>query len=78
MRRKFRRRFKPTSHISTTQQILFLDTGTNDPEVEAAWRWLKNRFPPAHRIFPEQIPTRVHNQILWWHETAASNQWPVI
>jgi glycogen debranching enzyme len=68
MRRKFRRRFKPVSHISSTQQILFLDTGTNAPEVEAAWQWLKTKFPAAHRIFPEQIPVSGQHHILWWHE----------
>ncbi len=78
MRRNFPRRFKPTSHISTTPQLLFLDTGTNDPEVEAAWQWLKSRFPAAHRIFPEQIPVSGQNHILWWHETVANGQWSVI
>jgi glycogen debranching enzyme len=68
VRRKFRH-FKPASHLPHPhQQILFLDTGTNDPEVEAVWQWLKSRFPAAHRIFPEQIPKPGFNQILWWHD----------
>jgi len=69
VRKRFRRRLKYPPAISSTHQILFLDTGADDPEVEAAWQWLKTRFSAAHRIFPEQIPARGQNQILWWHET---------
>ncbi len=79
MRKRFRRRFKSTSPLPhPQQQILFLDTGTNDAEVEAAWKWLKTKFPAAHRIFPEQLPANGHNYVLWWHETVISNQWSVI
>jgi glycogen debranching enzyme len=69
VRKKFRRRKKITSPPTP---ILFLDNGASDPEVEAAWQWLKTKFPAAQRIFPKQIPTRVHNQILWWHDTDPS------
>jgi len=70
VRKRFRRRVKSTSLVShPQQQILFLDTGTNDAEVEAAWKWLKTKFPTAHRIFPEQLPANGHNYVLWWHET---------
>jgi glycogen debranching enzyme len=78
VRPKFRRRLKYPSAISPHHQILFLDTGANDPEVEAAWQWLKTKFPAGHRIFPEQIPANGHNYVLWWHETVISGQWPVI
>lgn len=70
MRKRFRRRVKSSfSHLPAPERILFLDTGTNAPEVEAAWQWLKTQFPAAHRIFPEQLPVPGQNQVLWWHET---------
>jgi len=70
VRKRFHRRFKSTSPLlHPQQQILFLDTGTNDAEVEAAWKWLKTKFPAAHRVFPEQLPANGHNYVLWWHET---------
>ncbi len=69
------RRIKSTSPLlHSQQQILFLDTGTSDAEVEAAWQWLKTSFPTAHRIFPEQLPANGHHYVLWWHETVFSNQ----
>lgn len=78
MRKKFRRRFKSTSpQFHPEPQILFLDTGTNDTEVEAAWKWLKSKFPAAHRIFPEQLPANGHHYVLWWHETVIGEQWSV-
>jgi len=78
VRKRFRRRFKSASPpLQTSSQLIFLDTGTDDPEVEAAWQWLKTRFPAAHRIFPEQLPEHGHNYVLWWHETeqVASGKW---
>ena len=79
MRKKFRRHFKSTIHLPHPHhQILFLDTGTNDAEVEAAWRWLKEKFPAAHRVFPEQVPSHGRNCVLWWHETVVSSQWSVV
>jgi glycogen debranching enzyme len=79
VRKRFHRRFKSTSPLPhPQQQILFLDTGTNDAEIGAAWQWLKSRFPAAHRIFPEQLPANGHNFVLWWHETVISDQWAVI
>ena len=75
MRKRFRRRFKSSSPLlHPQQQILFLDTGTNDAEVEAAWKWLKTKFSSAHRIFPEQLPANGHHYVLWWHETVISEQ----
>jgi len=75
VRKRFRRRFKSSSPLLyPQQQILFLDTGTSDAEVEAAWKWLKTKFPAAHRIFPEQLPANGHHYVLWWHETVGSEQ----
>jgi glycogen debranching enzyme len=48
-------------------KILFLDTSSNHPEVEAAWQWLKARFPSARRISHEQVPANGKSQIIWWH-----------
>jgi hypothetical protein len=63
-------------YISPTHQTFPIPE--NDSEVEAAWQWLKTKFPAAHRIFPEQIPAHGHNFVLWWHEIVVSSQWSVV
>ena len=79
VRKRFHRRLKSTSSpLHSQQQILFLDTGTSDAEVEAAWKWLQTKFPAAHRIFPEQLPANGRHYVLWWHETALSDQWAMM
>jgi glycogen debranching enzyme len=53
--------------INQSGRILFLDTGSNNPEIEAAWHWLKKRFPAAQRIAQSEIPRHGKNNVLWWH-----------
>jgi glycogen debranching enzyme len=75
VRKTFRRRKKSLLPPSTPpSQILFLDTGASDPEAEAAWQWLKARFPAARRIFPEQVPRRGQHFVLWWHGARGKGQ----